>query len=163
MPLRIPLPALLLPALLLAACAQPADAPADRTGDPATPAVEPEPPDDTAEDLIGTWALAEHAGALPAFSSTLTFEADGGYVLRDEDGTEQRRTWRAVGPGRIEVTGGQGAAGASPGAPQAEHYAYEVTGNTLTLTIAGTEAVTTFERVGTRPAADEPEPVLPGS
>jgi hypothetical protein len=159
MPLRIPLLALL-PTLLLAACAQPAEAPADQTADQD---LQYEAPQDTADDLIGTWTLAEHAGALPTFSSTLTFEADGGYVLRDEDGAEQRRTWRAVGPGRIEVSGGTGMAAPPDTAPQAEHYTYEVTGNTLTLTIAGTEAVTTWERAGSRPAADEPDPVLPGS
>jgi len=133
MPLR-PL-AVLAAALLLAACG--------RTTDPAPAPADPyaaEPGPYTAEELVGTWELVEQAGAPPDYSYTLTFTAEGDYVLRDNDGDEDRRTYQPSGPDRIEVVGGE--------VTDVEHYVYDVQGNTLTLTIPGTEAVTVFQRAG---------------
>jgi hypothetical protein len=105
------------------------------------PEIEIEDPDDYLEDvrvLMGTWVLTEQAGAMPDRIVTLTFTQAGDYILRTEAGGEQRRQFHAAGPNLIEVMD-------APGGP-VEQYEYDVVGTTLTLTIPGTEAVSTFER-----------------
>lgn len=134
----------LLVPLLLTACA---DEPADDVATPEALEVDPEAegtevpaaPEEIVEgvdDLLGRWAVLEQAGTAPEDVYYVTFTREGDYVVEDENGIENEYAFRPAGDELIAITDATGT----------NRYAYEIEGNTLTLTVPGTETRTVLER-----------------
>ncbi len=142
--MRTALRLFLLPVLVigLAACADRDDTDADVEIDaPFDDAIDP--------DLIGTWVLAEQAGAAPDVLVTVTFTTTGDYIVLTEGRAGQHQYFSMAGANIIAVS-------ETPGGV-IEQYEYEVGTNRLTLTVPGTEASTVLER---RPDLLENRPEL---
>lgn len=123
----------LLAALLVTACRP--------TTDRAEGEVDAPPPSeivDQGEELIGTWVLIEQAGSAPDRVYTVTFTTAGDYIVLSETRAQERYQYYLSGENLVSITDEQGT--------EVDQYEYNVTGNTLTLTIPGTEATTVFER-----------------
>ncbi len=128
---------LLLAALALSGCAEPAD-PADTVTEPDTVATDPEPEVviEGADEILGEWVITEQPGAAPEDLYFVTLGRDGSYVVRNESGMTEHASFRLDGEQMIAVTDSAGT----------YQYAYEVDGDLLTLTVPGTEALIVMER-----------------
>ena len=130
--------------LLFAACA---DEPADDVATPealeidpdaegATVPTAPEEIIEGVDDLLGRWAVLEQAGTAPEDAYYVTFTREGDYIVEDENGIANEYDFRPAGDDLIAITDATGT----------NRYAYEIEGNTLTLTVPGTETRTVMER-----------------
>ncbi len=126
-------------ALLLAACqrepAEPEALPAEP--EPTVPAVPTGPQEiEGLDDLIGDWVITEQAGTAPEDLYYVTFTREGDYVIENQFGSTERSTFQPVGGDLIAVTD----------STATRQFAYEVDGDTLILSVPGTETRTILER-----------------
>ncbi len=134
-------------AVLFAACGNEPAEPEELTIDPEASGVEvPTPPEtiiEGADDLLGRWVILEQAGTAPEDLYYVTFTREGDYVVQNEAGSTERATFQLAGDHLIAVTDSAAAQGDSA---ETRRFTYEVDGNTLTLTVPGTETRTILER-----------------